>query len=327
MSEVTTTPSTEVEQPSIDDAIAAKFGLTEPEPEGEASESSDEPLTDEPTPEELEGDQEQEDQPVVEYEDLKHNGQIKRVSKEEARNLAQKGFDYEHNMTEVKAERQRLQGVATAQAAQANLAVQLVDHVADIKMLQRQLAPYAQVDWVQFSQQDPTAAFQQRQYFDSLMNGYNQAVNKLNSVSQQQQQVEQVISSDQLQYESQRLLEALPHWKDEKRSTAERQGIYADLTSRFKPEELKAWAPLFNDHRVIGFMHDGYKYRQAMNARQAKEGQTKGLPQMPRPGARQSAPTKGENIAEITKQLRQAKSPATSKVLQDRLIAAKFGIK
>lgn len=323
-----TTP-TDVAPPSIDDKIAAKFGLTD-----QPTEAVETPqATDEATPESVETGEvevapEEETQPEPEaFEEINHRGQLKRVSKEEMRMLAQKGFDYEANMVENKAERQRLQGIATALQAQQALGAQIIDHIADAKAAQKQLQAYASVDWIKWANDDPIAAFQAKQVYDQHAEQYNRAMSAANQVQAQLSQTEQHVTQEQLAFEQQELLKRVPEWRDETRKKAEVQGITADLSKTFTADELQRWGSLFSDHRVVGLLRDGYLHRQAKEAAKAKRGQLQGLPQAAKPGVRQNAPTRAQSVVEAKTDLRKARSPETRKAAEDRMIAAKFGIK
>lgn len=326
MSEQQATTPTDVAQPSIDDKIAAKFGITV-EPVEEAPEAPQEA-----TPEEAEG-----DEPVVEteevppepdgFEDLIHKGETKRVSKEEMRNLAQKGFDYEVNMVQNKAERQRLQSLATAIEAQQALGAQVIDQIADLKSLDKQISAYANVDWIRLANEDPQSALRYKIAHDQLLQTRHQALSTLQQTADQQSAAQVQISQDQLTFEHSELLKRVPEWRDEAKASAEKRAIFEDLGKQFAPDELKTWAKFLHDHRVVGMLRDGFKYRQAVEAGKAKKGQLQGLPQAAKPSARQPAPTKTQNVKEAKTDLHRAKSPESRKAAEDRMLAAKFGIK
>lgn len=326
--EVATTP-VEVAQPSIDDRIAAKFGLDQPAPTEEAPETPQKATDQEAESEEVEVDPEEETpQPVPDgFEEIIHNGQTKRVSKEDMRMLAQKGFDYEANMVQNKAERQRLQGIATALEAQHALQVQVIDHVADAKVYDKQLAQYANVDWIRYANEDPVSAFQAKQVYDDLKARRDQAYQTAQQAAQKYEQASTHVTQEQAAFESQELLKKIPEWKDETKAKAELSAIGQFLQKQFTQQELQSWSSLFASHKVMSLLRNAYKYELAVEAGKAKKGQLQGLPQPAKPGARQQAPSKTQNVMDARTDLRKARSPESRKAAEDRMIAAKFGIK
>lgn len=329
MEEQQATTPTDVAQPSIDDRIAAKFGLDQPAPTEEAPETPVPATDQEAEPEEVDVEAEEETPPPAPdgFEEIVHKGEVKRVSKEEMRNLAQKGFDYESNMVQNKAERQRLQGIATALEAQQALHAQVIEHVAEAKAYEKQLAPYANVDWIRYANEDPISAFQAKQVYDDLVAKRNQAYGTAQQVATQHQQATTHVTQEQLAFEGQELLKRIPEWKDDAKANTEKQAIAQDLRKMFTAEELGRWGGLFADHRVIALMRDSWKYRLAVEAGKAKKGQLQGLPQPAKPGARQQPPSKTQTVTDARSDLRKARSPETRKAAEDRMIAAKFGIK
>lgn len=329
-----TTPTPDVPQPSLDDKIAAKFGYgesPEPQEQQEVETPEDGAPSDEPVIEE-EGEAEPQ-QSEAEFVEIKHNGQVKRVSKEESVNLIQKGFDYESKMAELKADRQRIQSTATALQAQQALNAQIVDHLAVAKSYENAIRQMDHAigskygDWVRFSNDDPVAAFQERQKYDQLYGNYQQAMQQVNAVAAQEKQVGNHITQEQLQYERKQLLEAVPEWRDEARFNKDVASIRDSLLNKeFSPEELKGIDWLFNNHKVVKILRKAWKYDQAIEASKANKGQ-KPVPQGPKPGQPVNRVTKQEAVRDTIKQLHQAKDPQRKKALFDQALSAKFGLK
>jgi hypothetical protein len=314
MTQEATTPQ-EVAQPSIDDRIAAKFGLDQPEQVEEAQPNPPQEATDEVVeldPADVEV-PEEETPAVPDEEVLIHNGQEKRVSKEQARMLAQKGFDYESNMVQVKEERQRLAGIATALQAQQSLQAQILDHVAEAKAYDKQLAGYEKVDWITWANTDPNAAFAAKLQYDQLVEGKNKALNEAHRVAAQHQQAEHHVSQETLAMEQAELLKKIPEWKDEARQSAEKQALLEDLHKQFNSEEMKVLGQFLHNHKLVAILRNDFKYRQAVEAGKAKKGQLQGLPTPPKPGVRQQAPTKEMTVKAAVTDLRKARSAETKK--------------
>ena len=167
MSDQTNPAQPEVTAPSVDERLERFLGVSN-EPKAPEVKGGDEPTPDTPAdelaPEDIDG-----EQPVDTEEDsleLNHNGEIKRVSKEEARKLAQMGLDATQKW-QAAAEATR-QNQEFHQALQARLSIhpQIIDAAATLKSVQAAIEPYQKVDWVRLSQEDPIAYSQHRAQFD-----------------------------------------------------------------------------------------------------------------------------------------------------------------
>lgn len=330
MAEQQATTPTEVAQPSIDDKIAARFGLTD---EPQSPPEQEQAPTEEPATEDVpavEGEEEippvEEEVPTADVWELKHNGQIKKVSKEEAVNLAQKGFDYETKMAEQKETRQRLEGMANAIKASQDLTQPLVEAAADIRSFQRELQKFGSVDWVKESTDDPIGAFQKRQQFDTLVQGYNEAMARYNSVATQKQQVGEQIDRAVAAEEAKVLSDKLPKWKDPKVYEKDWADITKLFTDTLKPSTVERLIPaIYADHGISVLLYKALKYDAAIAAMQSKKGAQ--APAVPKPGVPSMKMTRGEVVGERIKQLHQAKDPQRKKALFDEVLAAKFGLK
>src|SRR5690348_17179182 len=95
---------------SFDDRLAAKLGLepetSEPEQVAEAPKETPEPADGELAPEDVATD---DVAPSDEWLELDRKGEKRRISKEEAKRLAQQGWDYSTHVERLKAEEQTLQ--------------------------------------------------------------------------------------------------------------------------------------------------------------------------------------------------------------------------
>lgn len=316
-----TTPTDVAAEPSFDDKLEAKlFG--EPEAPAEQPEPTPEAPAEEATPdvEEVEVPEEPEQQDG--FVEIKHNGQLKRVSQEEVRNLAQKGFDYETNMAAIKADRQRLQSIATALQAQASVQPQRLEALAEAKAYERALNGYKDVDWVRKSQEDPVGAFQERTQFDTLVQGYNAAVHRANQLSQQEKQAADYVTQEQLALEAQKLHERIPEWKDPARYEKDRGAILQTLEKDYGLTVSDIPASVLADHRAVALIRDAYLYRQAVSNAKAKKGQLQGLPAVPKPGAKPAVQMDAKQVA--LKKLHTTKDPQAKKDAFDVALRAKL---
>lgn len=316
------------EQSSLDDRILAKFGLGEPEETEQAEEATPAP---EAQPEDAEADvqlEEESSEPVVVPEfELKHNGEVKKVPLTEAQRLAQMGYDYEFKMQRVNEDAAKVKSMAQAIQAREAMRAQVFDAMVEVKAIEKQLAPFANVDWVQEGQNDPIAAFQKRMQHDALVQQWQQANAKARELHQPMQQATQQIDEAQLALEAQKLTERIPEWKEPAKREAESKAILEAMVKDFGFAREEIGGPLLNDHRVVALLRDAWKYRQAKANQTAKKGQIQALPKVATPGAKPQPRTQSQALGDIKRGLRQVQSKDARKALEDELIARKFGLK
>lgn len=328
MAEVATTPTDVAESPaSVDDKLAAMLGF---EPEAPTDSPSETPAEDaapaeseDGEPLELEQEQEGDQQSASDEVELTHNGQQVRVSKEQAKNLAQMGYDYNVKMQAVNADRTKIQQASQALQAQAQLQAQLLDHAAVVRSYDMQLAQYQGVDWAALAMgDDPIGASQAKMRYDAMVEKRNSAFAQMSQAFHQHQQASGAVTAEMRAFEAQKLQERIPQWKDQARYAKEAPEIHSALIQSYgySPEEL-AGSPILEDHRAIAIMRDAWLYRRALAA-----GKTKSLAKVPgvaKPGAAtQRAGT--DNTAILGKQLRQSTDPAKKKQAFDGLLAKKL---
>lgn len=303
---------------SVDSRLERFLGVSEeptaPEPKG-GDEPTPEVPADELAPEDID--------PAAEPEagedglELNHNGEIKRVSKEEARKLAQMGLDATQKW-QAAAEAQR-QNQEFAQAMQAKLSIhpQIIDAAATLKGITAALQPYQNVDWVKLSQDDPIGYSQHRAQFDNLRDAYGQAAANFQQVAAAAQNIDTQIDGAMLAAQNGQLLERLPEWRDANRRAADTGRIRQYLQSEgIAPNELDNLV----DARYVVIARKAMLYDQAMRAKQGKQSTSPSL----KPGAAPPRQGEREKTGEIIKQLHQAKDPAKKKGLLDAALERKM---
>lgn len=205
---------------------------------------------------ESEEDQTEEPQRIT----LKRGEEEVEVDLDEAKNLAQMGYDYTKKTQEVAEQRKQVEMYAQAVKAQeqafrqhAELQQSLIQDLARLENLNDQIAQYERVDWNSLSDNDPVQA--QKAYFayTQLMNRRTQAQselqNKHQNLVQQRSQAEEL----RLAQAKEELVKALPDWNAEKakevRESAKSYG--------FTDSELSA----INDPRQVRVLVDALAYR------------------------------------------------------------------
>ncbi len=314
MAEVSTTPATEVaEVQSFDDKLAAKLGLAEPAPEKEAPPAEEATAEGALAPDDLPA----EDVDPDEFE-ITHNGKPVKLSKEEAKKQAQLGYDYTQKTQALAEERKALETTKAALQAKAQITPQVIDAAANVRYFERALQQWQNHDWGKQAQEDPMGYIGTRAQFDQLKEGYQQSVYQFNQASQAVQQVEEAITTAEVQQALSVVHEKAPDLRDPQKYTAEIGRIRGYLTEMGIPA---AEQDRMKDPVLFLIARDAMRYRQAVKAK--AERQNPASPSL-RPGpapVRQSADTQK---AEIVKQLHQAKDPARKKELFDKALAAKL---
>jgi hypothetical protein len=301
---------------SWDDKLAAKLGTTpetpeaapeaavEATPEGELAPSDIE--TEEPAPQE------------GEWLELDRKGEKRKVSKEEAKRLAQQGWDYATNQEQLKAERAIVAQEKAAIAAKAQLTPHVIDAAGTVKYYEHALQQYKDVNWVAYAQSDPMGFQAQKAQFDLLRDQYGQAVQNYQQATQAAMQIEQTINQAELQQHYSRVLEAAPELRDPARYKAETTRIATYLREQgISEQEINS----LSDSRLMLIARDAMRYRAAVQAKaERQKSDTSSL----RPGPAPVRQTAQDKAREVVKKLHQAKDPAQKKQLFDAALAAKL---
>src|SRR5574338_290660 len=183
-------------------------------PPVEAQQPEDPAQTEELTPDDIPADEPQAQSAVDEFE-IVHNGQQKKLNREETIRLAQQGFDYTQKTQalaeqskQVQTQLQRLQEMEQMQAA-------LAPDLATVKAIEAQLAPYQNVDWVKVVQEQGSDAYaMHRANYDKLVHAYQAAVGQFQQKAGVVQQQKAVLTQQILEQQRAKMLDAIPAWRD-----------------------------------------------------------------------------------------------------------------
>lgn len=330
MAEVSTTPApanpaADVGSSTFDsklDAKLAKIGLIQPA-DAEPAQPK-EPV--EATPEAAEGELLADDLPVDEQEptgdewlELDRKGEKRKVSKEEAKRLAQQGWDYSDNQQKLKADTDALEQVKAALQAKAQITPQVVDAAANVRYFERALQQYNGFDWQRHAQDDPIQYIQTKAQFDQLRDGYGASVGQFQQAIGTAQQVDQVISQAELQQQFGKVFDAAPELRDTEKFKAETGRIRGYLKEMGISDDE---ANRLYDARHLLIVRDAMRYRQAVKAKAERQAN----PATPtlRPGAAPQRQTAATQTAEVVKQLHQAKDPLKKRELFDKALEKKL---
>ncbi len=315
---------------SLDDRIAAKFfgsqetPATAPEVEQpttpvETTTAGDGELT----PEDIAPD-ETPTQTADEWVELDRKGEKRKVSKEEARNLAQQGWDYSEKMRDFKARSEQVEQMHAAVMAKAQLHPKLIDAAADVRSYERALGQFQQVDWSKLAQDDPIGYTQTRAHYDSLRDGYQQAIGNWQQVMGASQQVDAALDQASVAREFQTLYERAPEYRDPEKLKSEQGRVMGYLKEiSATPGAMRM---IESSAEAFLLVRDALRYRQAVKAKSERTAQVPKAPAPLKPGPAQERRTDAEGLRDKVKALHQAKDPERKKALLDEVIARKFGL-
>lgn len=193
--------------------------------EDEGEPPGDEPESEEPEagePEESEAPEEDAaPEEVEEFEEITHNGEVKKLSKTELKELAQQGFDYTQKTQQLAETRRYLEQQEIAIQQQAQFAAQFTDQIAAAKAIEGQLAQWKGVNWTELAQTDPMQYLSLHHQYTEAKEAYQSQMQNLTQMQQQATQAAQQQRAQRLAQEAQALKQAIPEWKDPTRANAE----------------------------------------------------------------------------------------------------------
>ncbi len=261
-------------------------GEPEPEQPSEPSAQTAQPegQADEPTPDDI---QDEAPQPsAVDEFEIVHNGQQRKLSREETIRFAQQGFDYSQKMHAVgEAERSvtaRLQAVQQLEQMQNALAPDL----AQVKAVESQLAQWQNVNWVQLANDSPLDYPKYRAQYDQLMNAYQMAAGQFQRKYQVIQAQKQQVVAQTLEQQRSKLLDLMPEWKDPTKYEAGAKDVRDYLIrAGVDPNAVEH----LSDAVAVKIAADAAAYDKLKRARSERSKQVRTLPPVTRPGAAQPA--------------------------------------
>lgn len=257
------TQETEVEEEAVEDAE-----VIEAEDEEEAH--------DDETEEVEEGDEEEEDEADDEPRMIRVrvNGEEKLVTEQEAAN-SYAGQEYIRQELDRTKEMQR-----QVQAALQAVSERAQEIEAFRQRVQEQgfIAPPKRPEW---NANDPIGSMEAKDRYERELETYQQQQAQLNQLQEYQRAMTEQQRAQMLKAEEQRLVEAIPEFKDpQKRSAVQKELVEYAQAQGFSPEELAQ----VMDHRPLKLLHKAMKYDRLMAEGKAKAEKPKA--KAVKPGAR-----------------------------------------
>lgn len=286
-------------------------GESEPELEDSESVGDEQPAEDEEAVIE---------EPAEEFEEIEWNGQQKKLTKAELKELAQKGFDYTQKTQEVASQRKAMEAQQQAFIQQATYQAQVMEQYGVVKALEAQLQQYQSVLTDELAQADPVRYMQLDRQARQLQANHQQAVQQMQNAWSQAQTINEERRQQALYEASQKLLDILPEWRNPDRASKERAKVTEFLSrSGYSPEEIGQ----ASDPRAIAVALKAAKYDELMAQRGQKKVQN--LPKPVKPGvAATKEQRQAQSDAEYKRELAKAKTPQERNAIIQRRIASRM---
>lgn len=262
----------------IDRISALLDGPDDGEPEEEREEEESQQPDDPEENAAVEGEEPEESEPEEAPEPLEEinwNGEVKKLTKTELKELAQKGFDYTQKTQQLAEQRHQFE--AQAKAIQQSIALQnqQIEVIAQVKAIDGQLTQFKDVNWHQLAENDPVGYLKLNQTFRDLKEARESAVVSFQQQAQALQEMQTQAMQQTLQREAQALSESIPEFKGEKAkdTQAKIKSYLADIG--FTPEEISG----VTDHRTVRVAWEAAQWRALQ---QSKQGMSKKVAEVPK---------------------------------------------
>lgn len=303
MSDTPTTPATGVApQASPEQRLMAILGDEDTAgPEGEAPATTaaapetppDAPAveqapTDELTADDLPEEQAEAPSPAGDEFEIVHNGQPRKLNREETIRLAQQGFDYTQK-TQALAEQSR----AVSERLQR---LEEVEKVADVlsadlaivKAYETQIRRFEGVDWVKLATDDPLDYPKVRAQYDTLLQGYQASATQYQQKQQAVATQLQRIKADMLQQEAALLPKVMPAWSDQTKFAAAQKEI-SDYIRANGIDPAAVSGRYLDTAFAMATAWKAAQYDKLQKAKSEKVKQLRTAPPVVKPGASQPA--------------------------------------
>lgn len=294
--------------------------LTAEEGEQEVIEEEDAPaeVVDEESETEEQAEEDEtsdEDAEPEEDEEIVWNGEVKKVSKSELKELAQKGFDYTAKTQTLAEERRILAIERQTLQAQAQIQEKALDIVGEVKSIDRQLAAYKNVDWNALAENDPVEYLKHNHAYRELKDVRESKVQEFQSMQAYEQQQAAQFSQERLAHESKKLAERIPEFRDPQKAGAAKAKMVGYLEQRgFNSAEIDTIV----DSRMVEVIYDALRYKALNDTKPAVKKRIEAAPKSLKSGSAQNV-SSAKN-AELVKRLRQTgKEEYAAKLIESML--------
>ena len=287
--------ASEETEPTVDEEVVEETEEAEeveeeaPEEEGQAEEETEEEVD------------EEEETEIVAEEDLKYtikvDGEEFEVGIEELKNGYQRQADYTRKSQALAEQRKETEQI---QSERMKLEQERQMYANGLQMLQEQqkakLDEFTNTDWETLKAEDPYQYMIKKDEFRDAQEKVYNVANQQAQIQQEQAEEAQKARAHFVQQEYNRLVEALPEWKD-KNSTVKKDVQEYAKSVGFLPEEINQLA----DHRSVLVIKKAMEYDKLTTKVAPKKKAVKKVPKVQKSGRGNS---KEDTAAEAVKQKR-----------------------
>jgi len=276
-------PNQEVNQPEteIEEVEVSTTDTEEPTSEepNEAFDAVEEDVSEE-LDEEVISEDEAEEYEEQEYFTVKINGEDKDVTLDELAAGYSRQSDYTKKTTEVANQRKEVEQLQS-ELSQERQALQ-----QGLQQLNQQLSSQTSNEptkeyWDNLYQDDPLEYVKQRDDWRDKKEQLAQVTTAQQQIAQQQAQEQQVEFQKHLAQEQQKLVQAIPEWKDAKKAEVEKASMVTwAKRAGFTEQELNQ----ASDHRAIVTMRKAYLFDQLQNEKPLIQKKVRRAPKMAKSG-------------------------------------------
>lgn len=226
---------------------------------------------------------------------VKIDGQEQELSLEEIRNGYQREADYRRKTQEVAEQRKQLEQRLAEADHQAQTRLQQLDDT--IQLAARELnTEYQAINWQQLREEDPSEFSARQLEFQQRQGRLQQAYAQLQQERQQAQFQSQQKYQEFLQQEQQKLVQAIPEWKDEEVAKKERNELreYA-MNHGYSEQDVNSIA----DHRQVTILRKAMLWDQLQKSKPEVENKVRRAPKIVPPGTQKAPKPKPQAIEDV----------------------------
>lgn len=248
-------------------------------------------------------------QPVADAFEIEivHDGQQRKLTREEAIKYARQGFDYTQK-TQAVAEKDRqianqLRALAEVEQAQPYL----LQERAQVVALEQQLGQWQNFNWVKLATDDPMGYPAARAQYDVLQQAYQQARGAFEHKEGQVKQRLSAIQHERVQAEYTRLPDLIPAWKDPAKREAGETELAKHYEATYGIPVAELAQSLNGSALAMSVAYKAMKYDQLLKNKASKDKQLRTAPPVTVPGAK-SSNTKQDKERELFSKARKTGS-------------------
>lgn len=325
----------EASEASIEERLSAKLdrfaGPDDPpqsqDDSGEVALEATDQASDEPTAEDIvDDDAEAQAKPQSDGEEfeVEWQGQKHKMDRAKLLEHAQKGFDYTVKTQQLAADRAQVQAQSQLLAQTAALQNQLIDDVANLKVVESELSRYPRTadQWNAIVNEDPVAALKVKTTYDALVQQRQAMMAQLQAKAAHLQAQQGTLSQAQLQAEMEKAKARVPRWVNQDEFAKDANAITKyGLKEGYTERELQS----IQDSRHLTTLYKAMRYDQLVASKASKVGQVRSAPPMVKPGQGASAvPTKDQKTTSLLQKIKATNDPREKEALIAQRMRERF---